>query len=245
MSADRGLVVWQGPSRLDGGPIVAIVTLGSLNAKTGDMAQAWILRWDVTPHDAIVAGTDRSICGDCVHRSGGAVGRSCYVVWWQSPTTVYKAFVQGAYRTVAPLEAARALEGRAVRLAAYGDPAAVPFEIWRTLLVHVRHYTAYTHQWRTCDQRFAAIAMASVESEPEADQAHRLGWRTFRTRLAIEGVRADELVCPASDEAGHRVTCVDCGLCVGQQRPTARSIAIIAHGQRVTWLQQKKAEVAG
>jgi hypothetical protein len=232
--------VYRGPSKLDGAPIAAIVTLRSSNEKTGNMAQAFVLRADVSPSDAIAAGDDRSICGDCVHRSGQTLERSCYVIWWQGPTNVWKAFRAGRYQEPTTAAAARALTGSSLRLAAYGDPAAVPREIWTALLAGVGSFTAYSHQWRTCDQGFRSFCMASVESEREADEAHALGWRTFRTRLAAERLRADEIICPASHEAGQRTLCESCGLCSGQQRGAARSIAIIAHGQRVRWFAAQK-----
>lgn len=239
----NGFIAYRGPSRLDGAPIVAIVTLASLNAKTGDMAQAWVLRADQTPSEAIASGEDRSICGSCVHRSGGTVARSCYVTWWFGPTNVYKSFQAGRYPVLDPVECTEALRGAQLRLTAYGDPVAVPFSVWHQLLRQTSGHTGYTHGWRTCDQRFRRFLMASVESEAEADLAHALGWRTFRARLASEAVRADEIVCPASAEAGHRAICADCGLCVGLLRPSARSVAIVAHGQRTSWLEEKKLEV--
>jgi len=236
----NGFVVYEGPSRLDSEPVVLVVTLSSLNTKTGDIPQAWVLRADVSPSEAIQTGRDRSICGDCVHRSGTAQGRSCYVIWWQGPLKVYDAYRRSAYARLEPLAAARELRARPIRIAAYGDPAAIPFDVWRELLVHAAPAPSYTHQWRTCDQRFRSFCMASVESEGEVAQAHQLGWRTFRTRLVTESARPDEIVCPASDEAGHRLTCEHCALCVGQRRPTARSVVIIAHGLRTSWFQQKK-----
>ena len=236
-----GFVAHEGPSRLDGAPIVVIVTLRSHNSKIGDMAQAWVLRADVSPSEAIAHGLDRSICGDCVHRSGAAVGRACYVIWWLGPTNIYRAFREGRYPTLGLAAAAQALAGEQLRVTGYGDPAAAPFEVWRELLSQVAGFTAYSHQWRTCDQRFRTIAMASVESAGEVDQAAALGWRTFRTRLARERLRDDEVICPASDEAGHRVQCEACGLCRGQARAGAKSVAIIAHGQRLQWFVDAKA----
>lgn len=247
MSMSAGLVVYRGPSRLDGAPIVAVVTLASHNRKIGDMAQAWVMRADVTPRLALARGLDRSICGDCVHRSDtdGITGRSCYVRTQLGPTTIWDAYQGGAYEGLTDGEGAGVqLAGAQLRICAYGDPAAVPFEIWRSLLAHVSSFTAYSHQWRTCDQRFRLFTMASVESEGEAEYAHRLGWRTFRTRLASEPVRADELVCPASDEAGHRVQCDACGLCVGRRRDQARSIAIIAHGRTARFFRDRKAALS-
>jgi hypothetical protein len=37
------------------------------------------------------------------------------------------------------------------------------------------------------------------------------------------------MVCPASEEAGKRLTCDDCGACSGGEPPKV-SVAIIAHG---------------
>lgn len=241
-----GYIIHRGASRLDAAaPVVAIVTASSLNAKTGDMAQAWILRDDVPPHEAIRDGRDRAICGDCVHRSGSRIGRSCYVVVHYAPLNVWKAYQAGDYLSLAPLEASRALSGQMLRLAAYGDPAAVPVETWRALFVHLRGVVAYSHQWRTTDPRFQAFTMASVDSAHEAREAQRHGWRTFRTRTATEPLVAGEIVCPASDEGGHRTTCDRCGLCQGRRRKGAKSIAIIAHGQRVRWFADAKAAADG
>lgn len=232
----RGVIVYEGPSRLTGDPIIAVLTLDSQNSKTGNMVQAWVLRSDVSPHEAIKDGRDRAICGDCVHRSGTNIGRTCYVLTYFGPNTVFKSLRKGYYARVTPEVAAREIAGRAVRLAAYGDPAAVPFAVWRAVLVHAGRLAAYTHQFKTADQRLRQFCMASVETEAEAEYAHALGWRTFRARRPIDPLRADEITCPASDEAGHRTTCDRCGLCSGLTRPTARSIAILLHGQRVAWL---------
>lgn len=241
MITPRGLVAYRGPSRLDGAPIVLVVTFASLNTKTGAMAQAWVLRADVSPQEAIAGGLDRSVCGDCIHRSGHAIGRSCYVITWLGPLRVYKSFRANQYPTMAPQLAASYLAGQQLRMAAYGDPVAVPLDVWRTLIRHCEGWTGYTHQWRTCDQRFQAFLMASVESEAEVVAAQTLGWRTFRTRLETEPVRADEIVCPASDEAGHRTTCEACNLCTGRARNAARSIVIQAHGQRTQIFADRKA----
>lgn len=64
-----------------------------------------------------------------------------------------------------------------------------------------------------------------------------LGWRTFRVRGEHESLHVDEVICPASEEAEHSTTCLDCQLCRGQDRK-ARSVAIIAHGQRVKWFSK-------
>ena len=159
-----GFVIYRGPSRLDGAPVAAIVTTLSLNSKTGDMVQAWIIRSDVPPHEAIRDGRDKSICGDCVHRSGSRVGRSCYVVVHFAPLNIWRVFARGDYPDLSPDAAAAAIAGRGLRLAAYGDPAAVPFDVWRRLIARAGRIAAYTHAWRYCDQRFRDFLMASVET---------------------------------------------------------------------------------
>lgn len=71
-----GWVIYNGPSMIENTPIVAIVTPGSANTKTGNMAQAWILCRDVDPGAALKRAADYAICGTCVHRGPD---RSCYV----------------------------------------------------------------------------------------------------------------------------------------------------------------------
>ena len=71
MSKPNGAILYEGPSALDGAPIVVIVTglaRKSTNAKTGALLQTWILRSDMHPIDAVRSGADSSICGDCRHR---------------------------------------------------------------------------------------------------------------------------------------------------------------------------------
>jgi hypothetical protein len=68
----KTIEAWRGPSPVDGAPIVLIITgLSALpseqsdNRKTGPMVQTYILRQDMAPVAAMMAGMDRSICGDC------------------------------------------------------------------------------------------------------------------------------------------------------------------------------------
>jgi hypothetical protein len=227
----NGLEFYRGPSLLTGDPIVAVATgleARSKNEKTGPMVQVWILRRDVAPMDAKRQNRDDAICGDCRHRGRDGRGSSCYVVPWLAPYNVFKAL--DTYRRVSWPELVASLAGQHVRLGAYGDPAALPFEVWRVVLTSVAGWTGYTHAWRGCDPRLKAILMASVDDLEEFDLAREQGWRTFRVRSQADPlVAAVEVVCPASVEAGHRLTCQACELCRGAANP-ARSVAIIAHG---------------
>lgn len=241
---ELGAIFYQGPSLLTGDPIVGVLTGlqgGSKNAKTGPMAQAWILRADMPPMEAKRRNLDDAICGDCKLRGADGFDAICYVTPWLGPYNVYRHLPQYGVATWSELQAL--VEGRHVRLGAYGDPAAIPFEVWRTLLVTTAGFVAYTHQWRRCDRRLQTIAMASTDDAAETREAWAAGWRTFRVRAATELLLTRrrvlagrpvceplEIVCPASTEAGHRTTCQRCQLCRGASRP-ARSIVIVAHGK--------------
>jgi hypothetical protein len=230
-------VLYRGPSRIDGQPIVAIVTglaKRSGNVKTGAMAQTWILRDDIAPLDALRTGSDVSVCGGCPHRptahtGTGYSGRSCYVNVSKAPTSVYRAYRAGRYcdvsgdlATIATLAA-----GRLVRLGSYGDPAAVPLPTWNALVASALGHTGYTHQWKSAKLRdVTALCQASVDSLKDLHKAKSLGLATFRVALPTTGPGAGETVCPASAEAGKVATCATCMACDG----TGRNIVIQAHG---------------
>jgi hypothetical protein len=239
----RGYVLWQGPSKFDGKPIVAIAIIRSENPKTGNMVQTFILRADVSPLDALANGADVSICGDCVHRPGPR-GRTCYVNVGQSVMMVWKAYKRGRY-PADPAAAAAACAGRMVRLGAYGDPAAVHVRIWHALLQRASGHTGYTHAWHVrAGRAMRGLAMASADSAAELDRARAAGWRTFRVRAANEPLMARELVCPASAENDTGRTCSTCGACDGAARgPSQASVAIIVHGPASRAFERARAAV--
>jgi hypothetical protein len=241
-----GVILWQGNSRIDGAPIVAIMTSETSNEKTGNVAQTWILRKDMAPIEAVQSGEDRSICGDCPLRglamNGRAVGRSCYVNLAFAPTQIYKSFLEGRYPVATPELLASMVAGRPVRLGAYGDPVAVPRRVWRNLLRHGNGHTGYTHQWRTpMARRYRDLLMASVESEAGAIDAVSKGWRYFRVRRATDVILPGEIMCPASDEAGKRRDCASCRACDGRTRPGQVSVVIIGHGSKPMMSNVQKA----
>ena len=225
-----GFVFYRGPSPIDGAPIVAIATLKSKNAKTGDMVQTWILRTDVSPLDAIGSGQDQSICGNCAHRGPK---RTCYVQADKAPMSIWKAFHRGQYIDLSedPGTVAILIAGRIVRMGAYGDPAMVPIASWRALLAAAAGRTGYSHAWkRVWAQALKEYVMASVDSVAEQDIARAMGWRTFRVRTETEPLQANEFACPASPEGGERMQCIDCKACDGGRAGKA-SAAIIVHGK--------------
>jgi hypothetical protein len=233
----NGIVLYHGPSVLDGKPIVVIATglaNGSRNEKTGgDLIQTWIMRADVGPIEAVKTGGDASICGDCPHRGtivdGKVTGRSCYVLVHNAPRSVWASWQRGIYPTVSPDVAAVMMAGRGVRLGAYGDPAAVPFNVWQSILEHAAFHTGYTHQWRKAPE-LSVYCMASADSVEDRLHAKALGFRTFRVAHRGERPQAREIVCPASKEAGYKTTCDKCRACGGLSAKAKADVMIAAHG---------------
>jgi len=224
-------VIYRGPSEIDGAPIIVIVTglsKASSNPKTGDMLQVFILLQDVPPNVATKTGQDVSICGDCklrpfLFKKGEVSNRRCYVKTFQAPLSTWKANKE---RDAIPLQAiAPLIAGRRLRRGAYGDPSAVPAYIWNEI---DNPGTGYTHQWKEAEMQ--SFLMASVHSKEEKKRANDRGYRTFRIISALDEVGTDEILCPASKEAGARTSCAKCNLCNGKRDNDKRkSIAIIAH----------------
>ena len=232
--ANKSYIIYDGPSLIDGQPIVAIAQVKSGNRKTGDMVQTWVLRSDIDPITASRTGADISICGDCPHKgkpsdkeTGWAKDRSCYVNLLFAPNGVYKAYKRGSYPIAQGHEAIRAIGlGLGVRLGSYGDPQAVPEYIWRSLTSAAEFVTAYTHGANTMPD----MIMTSADNATQAESAWDRGERTFRVISALDKLmKGKEVLCPASDEAGNKATCASCKLCGGNS-VKAKSIAIVAHG---------------
>lgn len=233
MQRITGFVFYDGPSAIDGSPIIGIATLKSRNAKTGDMVQTFILRADMAPLRAIETGDDAAVCGDCPHR-----GTTCYVDVGKSVQQVFGAWARGSYPLVSPTQGAKIVAGRAVRMGAYGDPAAIPARHWRALLKLASGHTGYSHQWRQAfAQGLRDMVMASADTASERDTARAMGWRTFRVRTEVEQLGAREIVCPASDEGGKKRQCIDCQACDGADRAGKASVAIIVHGRMAKHFQ--------
>ena len=275
----RNLIIYDGPSVIDGSPIVAILTglaNASRNTGTGDMLQVYILRSDMMPEAARHTGADASICGDCPMRGrvvtlDGArdiaatlptsqrvqlikriktaqdkgqntinVERPCYVIVSQAPTIIFKAYQRGLYREATPDEAAQYVRGRALRIGAYGDSAALPPGIVEPLADVADTLTNYTHS--ACydmsrAKQLAQFTMLSADNLAQAERYWQSGARTFRVSSdweIINGVKrvndiADgESQCPKT--ISKRVTCEGCGVCDGLRRGIKNSIVAPSHG---------------
>lgn len=226
-------IVYDGPSRFTGKPIIAIITFRTKNQKIGNMSQLWILDKNTIPYRAIQTGADDSVCGDCALRGEalGTVnkGRRCYVNTSHAPRGIWEAYHAGSYRTPKPMELRTWLRMFPLRLGAYGEPAALPTGLVRKMAIASKGWTGYTHAWKRRSS-LRNLCMASVESIEEAQKAWSKGWRTFRIRQPGEPRMKNEVVCPASEEAGHITTCADCRLCEGLNSSSYKSVVIFDHG---------------
>jgi hypothetical protein len=226
-----GLVLYDGPSLIDKKPIICVATsfLGSENEKTGNVIQTWILRKDIHPCEAMQSGEDFSICGDCKHRHLG----SCYVTSYHGPSPIWNAHKRGTYPTM-KIDDMIFFKDRVVRLGSYGDPAAIPVYVWESICSVSKKFMGYTHQWKTCDPAIKKYCMASVDSMEgyykEKELAIKMGWRTFRISTPTDDTLFDdEMVCPASHEAGKITDCSSCSVCCGCES-NRKNPVIKAHG---------------
>jgi hypothetical protein len=236
-SHPSGAIVWSGQSRIDGQPIVLLVTglfTPSSNPKTGPMHQTWIFRQGVHPFEAIKSGEDISVCGYCPLRFNPDTGkRICYVM--AAPLgRIYKAYLAGRYKPV-QLDSHGDIWfdlGR-LRIGAYGDPAAVPIEVWIDWLDLLKAlkigWTGYTRRWMYPEnQGFKQFLMASTFSDAEQAQAKSLGWHTYRVLQKGAELPESATVCPGSEEGGYAKQCRECLMCKGTT--AGKDIVTYAHG---------------
>ena len=140
----------------------------------------------------------------------------------QAPSSIYRSYKKGNYTDFTN---PRVFDGLDVRLGSYGDPAAVPFDVWEQVLKYSRSNTGYTHQHKhkNFDERIADVCMVSVDTEKQAIQAHRKGYKTFRVKSEGMPNLKGEGTC-ANEVAG--LSCKECGLCDGK----IANISITVHG---------------
>ena len=214
----KGYVVYEGPSAINGKPIVAILTLKSNNVKTGNMAQLWIMARDTAPHIAKKEGNDDAVCGDC------PIKKECYVLTFQGPLSVWNAYKRGSYKDYQ--FGKDSIVNLSIRFGAYGDPAALPQWLIKNIADNCKDFTGYTHQWDKPGFNFLNnYFMASVESVSQHIYAQSLGFRTFRIKSQSMPIGDSEIECPADSKG---LQCIDCMLCNGSKEAT--NIVINGHG---------------
>ena len=228
----NGYIFYRGASQIDGQPIVAVAIRGSANSKTGNMVQTYILPDNgLSPFINAKNGNDKTVCGDCKHKP--TKGKTCYVFLPQGANQVHKGVLQGSYPE--SLEDASIMcTNRVNRMGAYGNPSAVPTPVWEQLNKYTTGHCSYEHNWLDelgkFDPSIMKYSMASVDSEEEYHLAKDKGYRTFRVKAFEDRILPNEIVCPASEEMGKKVQCINCKLCSGNTIK-AKDIVINVHGR--------------
>ena len=111
--------IFDGPSLKNGVPVITLLTgfkTPSLNTKTADMLQSFIVLRDVSPTDAIASGQDEAVCGDCSLRPivakflklNSTISEaivSCYVNVGRSVQAAWNSYKAGNVATITPRQA--------------------------------------------------------------------------------------------------------------------------------------------
>ncbi len=225
---ENSYIVWEGASLIDGSPIVLILTgftSSTSNRKTGRLLQSWIIQQNFVPTYAAKNGLERGVCGDCKLKSS-EMG-SCYVNLLPV-NNIYNKYATGNYpkfsaKQIAVLERYR----YPLRIGSYGDPTAIPFEVWEPIILATNKFTGYTHRWREVDNSsWKKYLMASVDNETEAREAQVKGWRTFRVMAPDSPLMPNEILCRNTQD--DRIQCETCLLCNGES--SKPNIADPVHG---------------
>lgn len=252
------MIVYEGPSMIDPSVEIAAIITGthdpSSNAKTGRLAQLWIMRTDVQHGKTLKDNLDRAVCGACPF----AGGQGCYVTP-MATASIFKTYKAGNYGPVVSAVDAvsslklqmrrRVIDG--LRVGAYGDPVAVPLELMERLVLPLREeqavVTGYTHAWRAeyrtptqpePDPGWKKLVMASCHHSRDVSAAQEAGWRVFaalgrpeKKEGSFEAAQASVrrlglALCPASTERPEqiRLTCAQCGGCDGRKGTDDRRV---------------------
>ena len=243
------MILWEGKSRIDGKPIVVIATIDSDNVKTGDVVHTWIVRQDVNPVLTRHTGEDYSVCGNFVHRhyfrglvlkGDGDKRADCYVQLYQGPRAVWSKYAEGDGYACPKrnAEVTRQLGTKEIRVGAYGDPCAVPYHVWESLLAQGnRRWSGFTHQWRNPEnQEYRRFLMASCDNAQDVLDAAAMGWRAYWVKYDNS---QDHLVAhlPVVEclYSARGINCKACGICDGTRAEDSTGkchVENLAHGAR-------------
>jgi hypothetical protein len=236
-----GVVIAEGKSLFTGEQLIAVATgvrRPSTNKKTGPLIQVYVLSRDESPSSQAKSRRDKSICGNCKHRQS-SLG-TCYVDLSRGADRIWAAFHSSRYPEWTDAHATL-FSNVVVRVTAYGDCAALPFNLWQPFVQLVRVnggvVLGYTHSWRDCDPGFRDFCMASVDSKAEYAEANAMGYRTFRIRQKDSPLLPTEIQCPADTHADvsslcgiakGTVTCRECLACHGGLK--GLNVSLVPHG---------------
>ena len=207
-----GYVLYEGISHLGPDPIVVIVTglsVSTVNSKTGDLAQIWIMLRDIPPQDA--GPKSKSVCGNCAFRHDKK-GGLCYVRLYEAPLSIFNAYHKDRYSR---------------------DPNGI--KLVRNWIYH-RGHTGYSesairflnHKDLSSHAEFVGSrVMLSAKTAKEAKRLNAMGFKTFRPVNSLDELERFEDLC-ASDRLG--LTCDECMQCHGVKSKSSH--AVLVHGAK-------------
>ncbi len=201
-------------------------TFTSTNSKTGNMIQQWITpeSWERDNRaDKVDVKDSSEVCKDCPLMS------TCYVKKGRALMGLKSSAKSKNYSVGCEKDNIEKFTDKFVRFGAFGEPVLAGQSATEQVVQVASSWTGYTHQWENPKYGWSSkYFMASVEDVEGKRKANALGFRTFRVGSSLEEMTDDEVLCPASKEAGRKVTCKDCKLCRGGSNK-AKNIFIIKH----------------
>lgn len=210
-------------SLYNGDDIFTVINYESRNSKTGNVFQLSFIPVGMFTEQGFDKSSDDAVCPtDCFFKDSNA----CYVNLAYAPRAIVQSIRNGNYQDkINYLK----LSQNVLRLGSYGDCSCLPYEFIEKIVKAAKQgYLNYTHGWKTCDSRFANIAMASVESIADKELANAMGYRTFRVRPIDGEILEDELLCPY--EKNNFITCKMCMKCNGNNGKSKKNIVVTVHG---------------
>lgn len=208
-----------------GMPIRISYTFSSTNSKTGDVIQQWITpkAWEGDRSKQIDVKKSEEVCSDCPLLS------SCYVKKGTASMGLKSTSKSTNHTVGCEKKNLDLFKDKFVRFGAFGEPVLSGKDVVKSITEVAKSWTGYTHRWRDLKFHWSnRYFMASVEDVKGKREANALGYRTFRVGSSVEDKLPDEVLCPASKEAGRKVTCAKCKLCKGNTSK-AKNIFIVKH----------------
>jgi len=214
---------------------------GSSNTKTGVVIQNYLIPLSWGEEGRVM--DDKEVCFDCPHSQ--SKNATCYVrkgnpyrgliSKTKSANRVIKDIPE--YNSKTEEAILKMVEGQFVRFGAYGEPVLLGENLVKKITKVAKNWTGYTHQWHQAKYDWAKkYFMASVDSKFEESLAKQKGWRPFFVSNDPSYVqdKTKSTLCPASAEAGRKLTCNACALCKGtsavnKANKMAKSIFIPMH----------------
>jgi len=200
-------------------------TFKSTNTKTGDVIQQWITpkKWEGDKSKKVDVYKSQAVCNGC------PLLKSCYVKKGMAGMGLRSTSKSTNHMQGCEKDNLEKFKGKFIRFGAFGEPVLAGNDAIKSIASVVDNWTGYTHQWRDLKYHWAnRYLMASVEHEKRKAEANAIGYRTFRVGKSLDEILPDEVLCPASKEAGKKLTCAECKLCNGNQNE-APNVFIVKH----------------